>query len=275
MIETATQPGRRDVPNQDLIITAPGLVVLLDGAGGPSEDGGGCRHGVEWLVRQLGGRLAARALTDDSPLSDILALSIEEVAALHATTCDLRHPGTPSTTVAMARRSGDRVEHLSVHDSSLVFAHDDGTTDVISDRRVEGLPELRELWADMSGSPLGSPAHATARRAYIAAELAYRNSPGGYWVVGADPRAATEAVTGSVTVSGLRSVSAFSDGVADYVDLYALASWPQVIRTLDRTGPLHLIGIVRAAERQDPRGRRWPRFKQHDDASIVHWKLVA
>jgi hypothetical protein len=273
MIETATQPGRQDVQNQDLIITGPGLVVLLDGAGGPSEDGGGCRHGVEWLVRQLGGRLAAQALTDGGSLSGILAQSIEDAAALHATTCDLRHPGTPSTTVAMARHTGDQVEYLSVHDSSMVFTREDDTTHVISDRRVEAIPELRKLWAEMSRSSLGSSAHAAARRAYIAAELNYRNSPGGYWVVGADPRAASEAVTGSVTVTDLRSVSVFSDGVADYVDLYGLATWPQVISTLNRMGPSHLIQMVRAAEREDPHGRRWPRFKRHDDASVVHWKL--
>jgi hypothetical protein len=34
-----------------------------------------------------------------------------------------------------------------------------------------------------------------------------------------------------------------------------------------------VIEDVRAAEDGDPLGRRWPRFKKHDDASAMHWTL--
>lgn len=272
-IEAASLPGRADVPNQDLTMHAPGMVVLLDGAGGPSEDGGGCIHGVEWVVRQLGVRLITCLAKDYLTLTEILARSVAEVSDLHRESCDLRHPGTPSTTVTMAREVGDVIEYLSVHDSTIVLTRKDKTTDVISDRRVEGIPELRRLWSVMCNAPLGSAEHVHARKAYMAEEMTHRNTPGGYWVVGSNPAVAEEAVTGSVRTSELRSVALFSDGVGDYVDVYNLATWPEVILTVEKEGPTGMIGLVRDAEVRDPCGVRWPRFKVHDDASIVHWTL--
>ncbi|GGV05469.1 hypothetical protein GCM10010502_70480 [Kitasatospora aureofaciens] len=271
-METATEPARHDTANQDLIITGPDLVLLLDGAGGPSEDGGGCIHGVPWYVRQLGSRLLNGLLTTPEPIAEVLAGAIDQVAAGHRASCDLRNPGTPSSTVVVARRRENLIEYLSLHDSTIVLTGPDGCR-TVSDRRVQEIPELRGLWHDMSQVPVGSDDHAAARRAYIAAELGYRNTPGGYWVAGADLASAAEAITGAAPIPVLRSVSLFSDGAADLVDAYRLSTWPGVVDILDKTGPAHLIQLVRAAERRDPLGRQWPRFKIHDDASVAHWTL--
>ncbi|GAA1937402.1 protein phosphatase 2C domain-containing protein [Kitasatospora viridis] len=281
-LSSATSPGRAGTPNQDLVITAPDLVVLLDGAGGPSEDGGGCLHGVRWYVRQLGSRLSAALLTRPDPIATVLAEAITEVAGLHRTSCDLLHPGTPSSTVAVVRRRAEHLEYLALHDSTIVLA---GPADcrTVSDRRVQRIPALRELWQRMARHAVGTAGHTAARRAYIAEELPHRNTPGGYWVAGADPRCAEQAVSGTVPLAGLRSVSLASDGVADYVDAppafgrevppTGLTDWPGAVGLLDRHGPEALIRKVRSAEELDPLGRRWPRFKKHDDATVAHWRL--
>ncbi len=271
--ESATLPARPGTPNQDLIVSGPDVVVLLDGAGGPSEDGGGCLHGVHWYVRQLGSRLLGGLLTGREPLAELLARAIDSVASVHRSTCDLRHPGTPSSTVAMVRRSEDTFEYLALHDSTIVLSGSDGSR-AVSDRRLQRIPELRSLWARRDQLRLGTDAHAVARRACIAAELDFRNTPAGYWVAGADPHSAAEAISATVPAADLRAVSLLSDGVADYVDAYRLATWPQVVEVLDRTGPAGLIRLVRAAERSDATGRRWPRFKVHDDASAAHWTVT-
>ncbi|MFE2722237.1 integrase [Kitasatospora sp. NPDC059327] len=271
---SASRPARPDLPNQDLAIITPDLAVLLDGAGGPSEDGGGCLHGVHWYVRQLGAHLLATLLPNPVPLAEALGRAVEQVADDHRGTCDLRNPGTPSSTVAIVRRRQDTVDHLALHDSTILLATTDGHH-VISDRRVQRIPRLRELWAEMALLPLGTDRHAAARRAYITAELGYRNVPGGYWVAGADPHSAAEAVTGSLPAAGLRAAALLSDGVADYVDAYRQATWPDLLDLLPTEGPAALIDRVRAAEEQDPDGRRWPRFKPHDDATAVYWPLTA
>ncbi|MFJ1706942.1 hypothetical protein [Kitasatospora sp. NPDC088346] len=50
-----------------------------------------------------------------------------------------------------------------------------------------------------------------------------------------------------------------------------LASWPEAVARLNGDGPATLLDAVRAAEHSDPRGRRWPRLKPHDDATAAHW----
>ncbi|MCX4746214.1 protein phosphatase 2C domain-containing protein [Kitasatospora sp. NBC_01287] len=267
----ATRPALPDRPNEDLAILGPGLAILLDGAGGPSEDGGGCVHGVRWYVRELGAQLLAGLLdARQRPPATVLAEAIEAVARLHAPTCDLADPGTPSSTVAIVVQREDRFDHLALHDSTIVLALAEGPH-VVSDRRVQQIPELQPLWQAMTHHQLGTPEHAAARRAYMAVERHHRNTPTGYWVAGADPRSAAEAVTGTLPAAQVRSVSLFSDGVADYVDAYRQATWPQVLDLLDEQGPTPLIDRVRSAEQHDPQGRRWPRFKLHDDATAVHW----
>ncbi|MEU9129958.1 protein phosphatase 2C domain-containing protein [Kitasatospora sp. NPDC048540] len=271
-ITSASLPGRPDIPNQDLLLTAPGVLVLLDGAGGPSEDGGGCRHGVHWYVRQLGSRLLTGLLTADRPVADLLADAIDAVAHSHRSTCDLRHPGTPSSTVAIVRQRGEDVDHLVLHDSTLLLTRADGSgTETVSDRRLHHIPELHPLRSAAHRCALGTDRHAAARKAYIAAELGHRNAAGGYWVAGSDPRAATHALTGTTPAAALRSVSLLSDGAADHVDTYHLATWPETVALLSLDGPATLLAAVRAAEHSDPRGRRWPRLKPHDDATAAHW----
>lgn len=56
-------------------------------------------------------------------------------------------------------------------------------------------------------------------------------------------------------------------------DRFHLATWSEVGDILCRDGPAGLIGRVRAAESGDPRGRRWPRGKIHDDATAVFWAM--
>ncbi|MDH6108459.1 hypothetical protein P3T36_003897 [Kitasatospora sp. MAP12-15] len=269
-ITSATLAARSDAPNLDLLLTGPDVVVLLDGAGGPSAEGSGCLHGVHWYVRQLGSRLLSALLTTEQPPAELLARAIEAVADLHRSSCDLRNPATPSSTVAIVRRREDVLDYLTLHDSTILLTRHDRTR-AVSDRRLHGIPELRHRREQMSHLPLGGNLHAVARRAYIAHELTYRNTPGGYWVAGADPRSAAEAVSATVTAKGLRAVSLLSDGAGDYVDVYRLADWPQVAGLLERDGPARLVQLVRAAERGDPSGRVWPRLKTHDDATAAHW----
>jgi hypothetical protein len=92
--------------NEDFIAATARAVVVVDGASVPPELGTGCGHGTAWFARQLGTQLLALLSTeaDHSP-ADSLAQAISGVAALHADTCDLSHPGSPSATVARPPRA--------------------------------------------------------------------------------------------------------------------------------------------------------------------------
>jgi hypothetical protein len=43
-----------------------------------------------------------------------------------------------------------------------------------------------------------------------------------------------------------------------------------LLMLLNESGPSELVRRVRAAEAADPQGRRWPRTKHSDDATVVY-----
>lgn len=106
LVAFAWIPAKPHQPNEDLVAATSDAVVLLDGAGTPAGSESGCVHGVAWVARRLGtALLTSMTRDDDSNLVECLAASIKEVCSLHADTCDLEHPGSPSATVVALRFS--------------------------------------------------------------------------------------------------------------------------------------------------------------------------
>ncbi|MGW4801406.1 hypothetical protein ACWEPC_54205, partial [Nonomuraea sp. NPDC004297] len=98
-ITYATRPGS-ERPNEDLVITGPSWIVVLDGATAAAGVDSGCVHDVAWLVGRLGGALAGRLAAGDAvPLAGVLESAIEETRAAHSGACDLANPDSPSATV--------------------------------------------------------------------------------------------------------------------------------------------------------------------------------
>lgn len=193
---------------------------------------------------------------------------------MHEEACDLRHPGTPSATVIVVRWGAETVEHLVLADSVLLF-------DVLGEASPVMVTDSREAEVgrpyrvEMDALPSGSPEHADALRRYVEALRSHRNVPGGFWVADSDPAAADQAVTGSMPLDGLRAVALLSDGASRLADRFHLADWADTLAILRNDGPQALIDQVRAAERSDPRGERWPRGKAYDDATAVYASVSA
>jgi hypothetical protein len=123
--------------NEDFIAATARAVVVVDGASVPPELGTGCGHCTAWFARQLGTQLLALLSTeaDHSP-ADSLAQAIICVAALHADTCDLSHPGSPSATVAVLREQPDAVDYLVLGDTTILLEEPAGIR-VVTDDRLE------------------------------------------------------------------------------------------------------------------------------------------
>lgn len=261
---TEPVPGR---VNEDFVVVTPDVAVLLDGAGLPEGTETGCVHGVPWYVRSLGTRLAALLTTRPArSMVDALADAIRDVAASHADTCEPGHPNSPSSTVAAVRVVDARAEWLVLADSTLVLDTVEGV-EVVSDHRVERAEQARREAAD--GEALASAGDRERARMLVAAQRRLRNVPGGYWAAADDPSAAGEALCGSRPVREVTRLALLSDGASRPVDLFGLATWSGVLRVLEERGPAGVLDDVRAAERSDPEGSRWPRGKVHDDATCA------
>jgi Protein phosphatase 2C len=267
-VTLATEPAAAGHDNEDFVAVTPSAVVLLDGAGLSGTDSG-CIHGVAWYTRQLGAALVARLAGDDGDgLADILADAIKTVAESHAGTCDLDHVGTPSATVVIVRVHDRVLSHLVLADSVLVIRGRDGHDEVISDNREAVI--ARPYRSALTSTIHGTAEHEEARRVFMTAIREHRNRPDGFWVAGAAPAAAYHALTTDRPLDDVDSLALLSDGAARLVDRFALATWAETLAVLRRQGPAALIAQVRAAERSDPEGRRWPRGKTYDDATAAY-----
>ncbi|MFF4751992.1 protein phosphatase 2C domain-containing protein [Streptomyces sp. NPDC002514] len=241
-ITCATRPG--DTLNEDFVAAAGHFAVVLDGATAEPGVDNGCRHGVRWLVTQLGSRLVAGLIeTPTAALPQVAAEAIADVMARHGTECDLANPRSPSATVAVLRQRDDQVDHLVLGDSAVVARFTDGTVDCVVDNRIHGFPD--RSWADLRH---------------------LRNREGGFWVAGNRPAAAAHALTGTWPAERVDRVCLLTDGAYRLVERYEW-SWQDLLDCVSREGAHRLIARTRAAEARTPAGA-FP-GKHHDDASVA------
>lgn len=267
----ATVPGSPDVPNEDWVATTSDLIVVLDGATIRTETG--CRHGAAWYTRKLGSAIVAGVAVSTDLTPTLLWEAIDDVALRHRHTCDLSNPGTPSAAVGVVRCDGDMLRYLVLGDVTVVMETAEGVT-VVSDQRISASAAAER--AEVDRYLIGSPEKAAALVAMKHAELAARNTAGGYWIAAAAPVAADHALTGEVPLSEVRRLAVFTDGAARYVDLFGRGTWSDVLMMLAGSGPQWFIErLVRPGEAADPLGVRFPRNKCSDDASVVFAQLAA
>lgn len=264
-VSMATSAGTAGQPNEDFAGAVPGAAVLLDGAGIPGIESI-CSHGVAWYTHRLGGALLGRLSRDDGrDLAAILATTIDEIAADHRGTCDIRNASSPQATVAIVRAHRGRLDYLLLADSFLVLDEFRGGAQVITD--VREVAARRTCSASLNGVPRGTPEYDRIRDSCIEALRARRNQPGGYWIAKDDPHAAEEAVTGSRPLHDLDSVALLSNGASRIVSPYDLTGWPGVLELLGACGPAAIIRRVRQAEARTSGG---PDARVPDDATVVH-----
>jgi hypothetical protein len=238
---------------------------VLDGVSSPDTDTG-CVHGIRWYVRQLGAAIL-HELTSAASLRDCLARAIERVTASHAATCDLTHTGTPSATVAIVREHESAWDYLVLSDTTIVFDCHSGLR-VVSDASIDAVA-VAEVRASRA-HPAGTAEHAKRFRDLIAVQRRLRNTPEGYWLAAAQPEAADHAIVGTIALADVRRATVLTDGAARLVDRFQITDWNGLLDILSSGGPPQLIRELRRVEASDPQGRRWPRYKPRDDATVVY-----
>jgi hypothetical protein len=106
--------------------------------------------------------------------------------------------------------------------------------------------------------PIGSPAHQARVDELVAAQRRHCNQPGGYWVAGAKPAAAYEAVAGLLPLCLITRAALLSDGVSCLVERYGAGDWSWLLTVLQDEGPRRLIAQARELEGSDPAGSLAP-----------------
>lgn len=259
-VEVAERAGGEH--SEDVVLTLPNAVALLDGATSvrPTAYTGG------WYAHRLTEALRPR-LGEASDLADLLAGAITEVAERH----ELRPGQAPSSTVSLLRWDTTTVEALVLADSPVVVFTDSGEHPVTDDRlanlRSEGRGGYRERLRSGGGF---DEEHQAELRAAVDTTGRWRNVEGGFWVAEADPLAAYRAFRDTWRSADVRAALLASDGVSCGVEEYGIyPDWSAVLRQATTDGAHTVLDQVRAAENSDPDGRRWPRPKRHDDQALA------
>ncbi|WP_017593538.1 protein phosphatase 2C domain-containing protein [Nocardiopsis potens] len=277
-IRFATRKGV-GAENEDAAAAGPGWAFVVDGATEPPDADTGCRHGVRWLVGRLSAALAAeldaaegsagsrapaeggggrrggepparRASIEGggggrAGLPELLAAAIGRVRREHGPGCDLSRPDSPSAALAAVRAVPGGLEYLVLADCAVLLPVQGGPPRMVTDDRLDRLPGGRPYSRELVRS--------------------MRNRPGGFWVAGADPRAAHEAVTGVHPAPGGGRFGLLTDGCTRLAEYFGYG-WAEVWGLLDGAGPAALIDRVRAEERDRPGAVRG---KPHDDATAL------
>ena len=142
-------------------------------------------------------------------------------------------PGDPGNIGDDRAEKDQALDYLVLFDSVIVL---DGPSDlkVVTDRRVDAFAQAEE--SAIREHPIGSPEHQARVDELVAAQRRHRNQPGGYWVAGAKPAAAYEAVAGSLPRSLITRAALLSDGVSCLVDRYGAGDWNWLMTVLRTTG---------------------------------------
>jgi hypothetical protein len=255
-----------DGHNQDWVIATPTAVIVLDGVTSPEDMSTGCIHGVRWYVRQLGAAILHELISAAS-LRDCLAQAIREVAISHAATCDLVHPGTPSATVAIVHEHESAWDYLVLSDTTIVFDCHSGLQ-VVTDNSIDAVAVAESRASHHQH--IGTGEHTERIHDLIAAQRRVRNTLEGYWLAGALREPAEHAIVGSIALKDVRRAAVLTDGAARIVEPFHITDWRGLLDILSGDGPHEVIHQVRRIEASDPEGRRWPRYKPSDDATVAY-----
>lgn len=245
--------------SDDRIFTAPGLVVMLDGASAFIKTAVTASDYVDHLGPSI---LAAIASDPAGTLMDALAVAIERTAS----DLDLVPGGAPSSTVAIAQVQPETVELLVLGDTQVVtpdqVIRDDRINTVATTERAAYQRRLREGHGyDDEHRALLAELQRNQRR--------HRNVQGGYWIAEAEPAAAKHALMHQLDPGDTPWLVFATDGAYRPMERLQLDDWPSLITAK----PSSLMSLLSRCQRweseTDPDGLELSRAKRHDDKSLA------
>lgn len=254
--------------NEDAQLVAPGLYGVFDGATSLSgATYGGLTGGY------LAAQLAAEAFADnDRPLADLAAAANRAIRQkMAACGVDLTcKEELWSTSVAVVRSRGDRLEWCQAGDCRIQFIHADGSSSQLVEPPDHDAETL-QLWQRMAPE-CREPIHVALADKILEVR---RRMNVDYGVLSGEPEALDFVRSGSAALTGVSAVLLYTDGL--YVPDPATGQFhaPDLLSRLFACGGLQAVhNHIRTLQENDPYCLLYPRFKASDDISaIALWQL--
>lgn len=261
-ILTLTEPKPGATHNEDLFGSRGDTAWLLDGA--TSKDGPELARDAHWFVHRMSAALTLLA-EERMPLPEMVAQATEMVARDYPADA----AGMPRAALALIRRRRFRLEMALVGANAVLVCTPDKVYEYVDTRVAPGHETKDEplLEACRRGMQFEDEEFQALRRQMKQAEAKIlERSPDG--LLGPCPTRPDQLIVAEHLLTGDEELLLATDGILDLRAYLGLSNHAFAAHVRENWGPM-LLEQLRAFESADDSGRRLPRTKRHDDATLA------
>jgi serine/threonine protein phosphatase PrpC len=266
-VETLLEKGSGEL-NEDVLLEAGDLFGVFDGA--TSLDRRRFDDGLTGglLAAQTAARTFLRDRSSLYRLAERANNRIHEALLSRQVSMAERHR-LWSTSMAVVRLTGDRLEYCQTGDALILFIHTDGSYRFVTpDSDIDR--ETLHLWRESEDQTSASIQEVLAEQ--IKQVRLQMNVS--YGVLNGEPEALDFLRHGYEELEGISDILLFTDGLfLPRENPLEDGDWDSFVNLYLQDGLRAVRDRVRALQRKDPTLKKYPRFKMHDDIAAVALKL--
>ncbi|MEP2829035.1 hypothetical protein [Parvibaculum sp.] len=281
ILETLTDPGNSEKANEDAFGHSGAHVWVIDGAtdvaDGPLI---GAETGAHWLAHEASALFEANAARYGADLHGLVRFTIETLA-LRFGQERLRPPNGrhewPSAAMALVHAGEGSLSCANFADCDLILLEDESDEAHVygvkhTSREARAVSRTAELIDALA--PGERPFDNAAIMEYLRDNRRRQNTHDGYWILGIDPEAAAHMRHWEIPLTRPVTGLLFSDGFGSVVFDYHRFDPATLVRRAALGGLSSIVAEVRQIEAvEDPDCLSCPRFKRHDDATAVLFRV--
>ena len=278
LIDAVSAPGHQARPNDDAWCHAGAVAAVFDGATGLGETLLPGESDAAWLARLAAERLAAHApgLGAHAALRAV-ALDVERAYERERSRATIERYEIPVASMMMVETgAGEELEAFWFGDCAALVLRPDESCEVLGEAFGKRLAEAAAAMRLAAEHGI-NPARSSVDPAFLPALRASRskyNTEGGAWVFGPTRHCADKASRGQIRAPSGSLFLLASDGFLALGTDYGRYDAAGLAAAARERGLADLLEELRAVERDDPEGVRYPRFKTSDDATAVILRVL-
>ncbi|HEY8950790.1 MAG TPA: hypothetical protein VIM56_18025 [Rhizomicrobium sp.] len=272
VLDSISIPGNPEKPNDDAFAHIDKAAVVMDGATGLGDQLMPGKSDAAWLAAFGARRLMAYVREGATPQEAVSAALFDAQTSFEA--LRKRPPAdtweTPFSSMMFVAEDAQGVEALWFGDCAALVKRPDAPVEIVGDALEKRRNEARRV-AKLAEKHGLSPAAGVNRAEYMDALRKGRNfvNTGEHWAFGPDVRAADHVAGKKIDASKGAILLLCSDGFLALVSDYSVYDADALVTAAQSKGLKALCEELRAIERDDAEGRRFPRFKTSDDATAL------
>jgi len=272
VVDSLSVPGNPEKANEDALATSGSAVVVMDGATGLGDSLMPGKSDAAWLSTFGSRRLMAHIRDGATPRDAVTAALFDAQTSFEA--LRKRPPAetweTPFASMMLIAQNAAGAEALWFGDCAALVKRPNTAVALIGEAMDKRQNEARRA-ARLAEKHSLSPATNIRRPEILEALRKARNfvNTDGHWAFGPDVRAADHVSGMQIDAPKGTLILLCSDGFLALASDYNAYDADALMDAAQSKGLKALAEELRAIERDDPDGRKFPRFKTSDDATAL------